>query len=67
MFVQVSNIYDSLSFSEDVCRYFIIYSFPYRAQCTEDPRYNDSVCYHRFCCEIEFAVIKKLDVDPSKA
>ena len=34
---------------------------------TEDPRYNDSVCYQRFCCKIEFAVIKKLDVDPSKA
>ena len=34
---------------------------------TEDPRYNDSVCYQRFCCKIEFAVIKKLDMDPSKA
>ena len=34
---------------------------------TEDPRYNDSVCYQRFCCEIEFAVKKKLDMDPSKA
>ena len=33
---------------------------------TEDPRYNDSVCYQRFCCKIEFAVIKKLDMDPSK-
>ena len=30
-------------------------------------RYNDSVCYQRFCCKIEFAVIKKLDMDPSKA
>ena len=29
---------------------------------TEDPRYND-----RFCCKIEFAVIKKLDMDPYKA
>ena len=28
---------------------------------TEDPRYNDIVCYQRFCCKIEFAVIKKLD------
>ena len=28
---------------------------------TEDPRYNDSVCYQRFCCKIEFAVITKLD------
>ena len=28
---------------------------------TEDPRYNDSVYYQRFCCKIEFAVIKKLD------
>ena len=34
---------------------------------TEDPRYNDSVCYQRFCCKIEFAVLKKLDMDPSKA
>ena len=34
---------------------------------TEDPRYNDSVCYQRFCCKIEFAVIKKFDMDPSKA
>ena len=32
---------------------------------TENPRYNDSVCYQRFCCKIEFAVIKKLDMDPS--
>ena len=28
---------------------------------TADPRYNDSVCYQRFCCKIEFAVVKKLD------
>ena len=28
---------------------------------TEDPRYNDSVCYERFCYKIEFAVVKKLD------
>ena len=34
---------------------------------TEYPRYNDSVCYWRFCCKIEFAVIKKRDMDPSKA
>ena len=34
---------------------------------TEDPRYNDSVRYQRFCCKIEFAVIKKLDMDLSKA
>ena len=33
----------------------------------EDPRYNNSVCYQRFCCKIEFAVIKKLDMDQSKA
>ena len=32
---------------------------------TEDPHYNDSVCYQRFCCKIEFAVIKKLDLDLS--
>ena len=32
----------------------------------EDPRYNDSVCYQRFCCYIKFAVIKKLHIDPSK-
>ena len=31
---------------------------------TEDPRYNDSVCCQRFCCKIEFAVIKKLYKDP---
>ena len=35
--------------------------------CTEDPRYNDSVCYGKFFCKIEFAVIKKLNSDPSKA
>ena len=28
---------------------------------TADPRYNDSVCYQRFCCKIESADIKKLD------
>ena len=28
---------------------------------TEDPCYNDSVCYQRFCCKIKFAVIKKLN------
>ena len=28
---------------------------------TEDPRYNDGVCYQRFCCKIELAVVKKLD------
>ena len=33
----------------------------------QDPCYNDSVCYQRFCCKIEFAVIKKLDIGPSKA
>ena len=27
----------------------------------EDPRYTDSVCYQRFCCKIEFAVIEKLE------
>ena len=34
---------------------------------TEDPRYNDIVCCQRVCCKIEFAVIKKLDMDLSKA
>ena len=34
---------------------------------TEDPRYSDSVCYQMFCYKIEFAVIKKLDRDPSKS
>ena len=34
---------------------------------TEDPRYNDSVFYQRFCYKIEFAVIKKLDLGPCKA
>ena len=24
---------------------------------TEDPRYNDSVCYQIFCCKIKFTVI----------
>ena len=28
---------------------------------TEDPRYNDCVCYQIFGRKIEFAVIKKLD------
>ena len=27
---------------------------------TEDPRYDDSGCYQRFCSKIEFAVIKYL-------
>ena len=35
--------------------------------CTDNPRYKDSVCYQKFCCKIEFSTIKKLDVDPSKA
>ena len=35
--------------------------------CTVDPRYNDIACYQKFGCEIEFAVIKKLDMDLSKA
>ena len=34
---------------------------------TKDPRYNDSFCYQKFCCKIEFAVINKLDMNPSKA
>ena len=34
---------------------------------TEDPRNNDSLCYQTFCGKIEFAVIKKLDMDPSTA
>ena len=34
---------------------------------TEDPRYNDSVCYQRFCCKFDFAIIKKLDMNRSKA
>ena len=38
-----------------------------RRNITENPCYNDSVCYQRFCCKNEFAVIKKLDMDPSKA
>ena len=33
---------------------------------TEDPRYNDSVCYQRFGCKIEFALVKKIDMYPSK-
>ena len=33
---------------------------------TEDPRYNDHVGYQRFYSKIEFAVIKKPDMDPSK-
>ena len=43
----------------------ITYSKPEQYPCfprdtTEDPRYNDSVCYQRFCCKIEFAVIRNL-------
>ena len=34
---------------------------------TEDPHYNDIVCYQIICCSTEFAVLKKLDVDPSIA
>ena len=29
---------------------------------TENPRYNDNVYYQRFCCKIELAVIKILDM-----
>ena len=39
----------------------------YNDRNTEDPRYNDSVCYQRFCCKIDFAVIKKFEMDASKA
>ena len=35
--------------------------------CIDDPRYNDCACNQKFCCKIEFAVIKKLDTDLSKA
>ena len=38
-----------------------------RLRNTDDPRFEDSVCYQRFCCKIEFAVKKKLDMNPSKA
>ena len=41
--------------------------FFYLGTGTENPRYNDTVCYQIFFCKIEFAVIKKLDMDPSKA
>ena len=34
---------------------------------TEDPRYNDTLCYQGFCCTIESAVIKKIAIDPFKA
>ena len=33
---------------------------------TEDPRYDNNVCYQRFCCKIEFALIKKLGMYLSK-
>ena len=39
------------------CQFFV---FHIQIHDTEDPRYNDSVFYQRFCCKIEFAVIKKL-------
>ena len=35
-----------------------------RCDVTENPRYNNNVCYQRFCCKLEFAIIKKLDKDP---
>ena len=44
----------------DACKYYTV-------MCTEDPCYNDSVCYQMFCCKIKSAVINKLDQDPSKA
>ena len=34
---------------------------------TEGPCYNNTVCYQRFCCFIEIAVIKKLDMNLAKA
>ena len=37
------------------CDFFLFHTKTY----TEDPRYNDTVCYQRFCCKIEFAVSYK--------
>ena len=45
----------------------LFFACPRSHVCTEDPDYNDTVCYQRFCCLIEFAVIKKYDMDLSKA
>ena len=39
----------------------------YLTYITEDPRYNDSVRYQRFCCKTEFAVIKNPDMEQSNA
>ena len=46
----------------ELCVYVLVLCliFLFGLNSTEAPRYNDSVCYQRFCCKIEFAVIKKL-------
>ena len=43
--------------SDEGTSYILFHTFS-----TEDPHYNDSIYYQRFCCKIEFAVIKKLDM-----
>ena len=54
--------YYSLTF-----RFYATHSFMLFKANTEISRYSDSVYYPRFYCKIEFAVIKKHDMDPSKA
>ena len=53
---------NSISFN-----FFVCFIFLTSQSDTENPRYNDSVCYQRVCCKIEFAVIKNFDMGPSKA
>ena len=46
------------------CDFFLFHTKTY----TEDPRYNDTVCYQRFAVKSNLLlIIKKLDMDPSKA
>ena len=54
-FLQVINVLVSSVGSKNTLLLLLDHSY------TEDPRYNDSVFYQRFCSKIEFAVIEKLD------
>ena len=46
---------NNLQWARSVLMKLVLYTY------TENTRNNDSVCYQRFCCKTEFAVIKKVD------
>ena len=65
--VSTEKIQNSVDQVSELCDNYDLTISVKKNRSTEDPRYSDSVCYQRLCCKIEFAVIKKLDLDPSKA